>query len=307
MWTRAYFRKTYIPKGFSVKTIKFDNKKGGDQNGECANILYYIENKDEYIEILYHLKTHERGLSYSNQHAGLFDPREMFVYVFFELIGLGSPERHFYYNLIFRENLYTASKDIDKSLINKSWRTFDFDSNDANFINLFKTDDKYMMCFIYIELISKILCLNDINNNLANFGFVRPVLSYKDIRVIDFFIKNELLNVDMLSRFKEPDISYTNKSHLDEETRYLFKIKSDDKISMAKYIFSDILNCDKDFFKRNINAAIERTNSFMDNYGEGLKGRQKEEFDQNQINYEYYIEKVNLNLKIFIDDFVNSD
>jgi hypothetical protein len=146
----------------------------------------------------------------------------LLVYKFFDLIGLGPPERHFYYNIVSRENFYIASKDINESLTNQSWRTFDFDSNEDSFINSFESDNNYMKCLVYMELISKILYLNDVNNNLSNFGLITPVLSYKDIRIIDFYVNDIFLKDDMLERFERPDISLNNKTYLDKESQIFF-------------------------------------------------------------------------------------
>ena len=304
-WTRYYFLAVYKPpKGHSIAKLNFEDKKICHQLGQCMVIQYNIENTNKVSSILFHLKTHERGvLSRRNKHARLFDPRELLVYIYLELIGLGPSERHYYYNLDSKQYVYIASKDINESLINQSWRTFYFDSKDIKFINSFKPDSNYMKCLIYMELIINILYLNDVNNNLGNFGLVRPVLSYKDIRIIDFFISSDFLKDDMLKRFELPDIRLTHKSHFDE-INYLFTIKTEEKISKAKCILSDILNCDKDFFKRNFNAAIEKTNSFMHKYGEGLKDDFKKEFDKNLIDYQDYIEKVNLNFEKFIEKYV---
>jgi hypothetical protein len=89
--------------------------------------------------------------------------------------------------------------------------------------------------------------------------------------------------------------------------KFFFTVNVETKISMANHILTDILNCDKDFFKRNFNDAIEKTNSFMDEYGNGLISGFKEEFEQNQKNYQDYIEKVNLNFEKFIKKYVNSE
>ena len=284
LWTRYYFNRIYVPKGLLVVSINYEKNpiQLGGQLSQRATIQYKIENENRFIKTLYHLKTHERGHSLNNKYARLVDPRELLVYNFFDLIGLGPPERHFYYNIVSRENFYIASKDIDESLTDQSWRTFDFDSNDESFINSFESDNNYMKCLIYMELISKILYLNDVNNNLSNFGFVRPVLSYKDIRIIDFYVYDIFLKEDMLIRFEKADISLTNKTHLDEESKIFFTVDLETKNSMAKYILTDILNCDKDFFKRNFNDAIKKTNSFMDEYGNGLISGIKEEFEQNK-------------------------
>lgn len=67
MWTRVHFRKIYIPEGFSVTKIRFEDKKGGDQEGICMVIQYETKNENEYTQFLYHLKTHERGISRSNK------------------------------------------------------------------------------------------------------------------------------------------------------------------------------------------------------------------------------------------------
>ena len=149
------------------------------------------------------------------------------------------------------------------------------------------------------------LFINDINNNLGNFGLVEPVSSYKDIRIIDFFICNDFLGNDMLDRFESPNISIANKSDLDSKSKqYFFTIKSEDKISMAEYILSDIINSNEDFFYRNLQDAIGKTKLYIDEYEKGLKENEdKVEFEQNIKKYQEYICKVNLNFKNFIEKY----
>lgn len=299
-WSRQYFEEEYLPPGLTFMKIEFGPKQGGEQLGRQASISY-MNQVNKPVLIKYHIKTHERGVSLTNETSeALFDPREMLVYRFLQFSRLGPEEAHFYYNPVFRRDLYIATKDIGGS-----FETFDFQANDASFFSFldkFSQEPNYMRCLIFIEIIRKIFCLSDINNNFGNFGFVTPVESFNCIRIIDFFICNSLVNSDMIKRFEQPNISLKNKKDNDK-TNVFFTVTKDDKIAAAIYIFGDIMKTDQNFFKRNFTKARENTNQFVQDYQKCMKSQPKEDFEKIKSNYEKYSERVQENFERFIKKY----
>lgn len=298
-WSRQYFEVEYLPPGLAFMKIEFGPKQGGEQLGRQATIKY-MNQVNIPVLTKYHIKTHERGVSQNKETSNLFDPREMLVYRFLQFSGLGPEEAHFYYNPIFRGDLYIATKDIGGS-----FKTFDFLANKLSIeslIHKFSQEPNYMRCLIFIEIISKIFCLSDINNNFGNFGFVSPVDSFKCIRLIDFFICDILVDSDMIKRFEEPNISLKNKEDNDK-TNVFFTVTKDNKIAAAVYIFGDIMETEQNFFKQNFTKARENTNQFVEDYEKGMKSQPRKEFEEIKSKYEKYSKKVQENFERFIKKY----
>jgi len=293
MYTRDYLIRYYAQLGFKFHKIKWGKKPDGDQIGATVDFSY--QDESDYVSTSkFYIKTHECGSSSRSRHGDVVDPREIWVYSFLELVGLGA-EVHFYFHQLDRRNVYIASKEV------ACFETFDFACNRSDFIKEFKNDETYTKCLIYVELIGKMLCLNDINNNLGNFGLISPVSSYLDIRLVDFFICSVFIDQDMLEKFKKPDISLSHKEH---DLHVFFKVTKERKSQIAKEILTDLLNRDVNFFKKSCKKASERTSAFLAEYERGIKSNElRNEYDRKCGYYNAYLSKIDENISKFINHF----
>lgn len=305
--------------------IDFKEKREGDQVGIKAVIRYQNEKDDScrITEVKYHIKTHENGRSIHNKYSRLCNPRELFVYEFLKYIDLGPQVVRFYYERDYLKDVYIATKDIDIQDIGdkNSFRTFDFDCNDTDFVNCFTKDEVYIKALVYLELVSKMLCISDINNNLSNFGFVRKVVepskkdsclieSYKSVRIVDFFVCNQLIRKDNIKRFEKKDISLKNKQNTGlnkREIKLFYRVESKRKQKFASEILKDLTSKEKIFFNDSYVKALESTSKFVENYENEMDNYEKNVFASIKTNYENYTQKIKENIEKFMKHYCKDE
>lgn len=325
--TRKYIKTNIgnlIPEDYSLVDIDFKEKREGDQVGIKAIIRYQNEKDDScrITEVKYHIKTHENGRSTNNAYSRLCNPRELFVYEFLKYIDLGPQVVRIYYERDYLKDVYIATKDIDIQDIGdkNSFRTFDFDCNDTDFVNSFTEDEVYIKALVYLELISKMLCINDINNNLSNFGFVRKIKkvdessnkdsclieSYKSVRIVDFFVCNQLIKQDNIKRFEKKDISLKNKKNTGlkkKEINLFYRVESKRKQKFASEILKDLTSKEEYFFYHSYLKALESTSKFVENYENEMDDNEKKTFAFIKANYENYTQKIKENIEKFMKHY----
>jgi len=138
--------------------VSFDPKKDGVQHGLIAHVQIGSQ------ITTYFVKTHSRGQSRGSSSSAQVDTREMIVYKQLELIKVG-PEVFFFYNDFDIRELFIAT-----SSLGPDFKTFEQLTNKAEFKDIFDNNDEYQRGLVLVDLLSKILFINDVSNNPANFG-----------------------------------------------------------------------------------------------------------------------------------------
>ncbi len=224
--TSNYFNNLF---GSKFRSISFESKLEGVQNGCIANIYYELNSK--IVQKKYFVKTHQHHSS-SIYADGIIDSREIFIYIFlskFNRCGyfIGPEEIHYFSNHLNPfDDFYIATKDVE-------FKTFEKLAEMPNFIQMFKIDNNYSNGILLADLISKLFFLSDTTNNPSNFGYTKDL----KLKIVDFQISEDNLEVkDMLSRFLTDNFSLTNKFELQE----YFYMKIDKKKELAENFFKQL-------------------------------------------------------------------
>lgn len=197
----------YFSTLFPNSTIQTDTKDEGVQLGETVFVTLATGKK-----LKYYVKTHSEGrLSSKSSAAKLVAPEELMIYKILQYAGLGC-ESHFFQRS--PEDVYIATLDaahngtfiLFKDIITKKeafgetiWgqlgmikdspRENDFDALEVTFDN--PLSQNFMEQMATLDILTRILRLQDLLNNPDNFGFVWPEGSYPMLRVIDFRVLDE--------------------------------------------------------------------------------------------------------------------
>ncbi|MDR1254710.1 MAG: hypothetical protein LBJ78_01620 [Puniceicoccales bacterium] len=187
----------YFSKKFPDAEIKFSDKNDGRQLGDCIHI---VQSGDS--EIIYHTKTHSRGLcaeldSWDSEEAEHVRLEELFVYKFFQYLGMGPEVHFFWYN---EKDFYIATKDIrctengkigtytyedvksTPQLLGTSY--LEFDSSQESFVK-----QEVVQGLVLIDIISRIFGLEDLITNSGNFFFIADESGQiSGFKIIDFHI-----------------------------------------------------------------------------------------------------------------------
>jgi hypothetical protein len=197
----------YFSSLFPNSTVETDIKKSGVQLGETVSVTLQTGEK-----LKYYVKTHSEGrLSSKSSTAKLVAPEELMVYRILQYAGVGC-ESHFFqsspvdvyiatldatHNGTFRvfkdviteetkygESLWGKLGIMNNSPLENDFNELEFTFNDTlsqNFIHQMAT----------LDILTRILRLQDLLNNPENFGFVWQSDSYPMLRVIDFRVLDE--------------------------------------------------------------------------------------------------------------------
>lgn len=176
--------KEYFTLKYPGAKITILPKQGGDQFGKTVLIK---TNEMDAKNFQYYVKTHQNGLQNKTQGSTTkpVDLKELFVYKFLELSGIGS-EVHFFYDDV--KYFYIATKNegysIDGSL---SFITYAVAQNkDKNFY----TNNQRLVqeSFLLADFYTRLLLLDDVFSQGGNIGFVNYQGKYVDnvFKIIDF-------------------------------------------------------------------------------------------------------------------------
>lgn len=273
--------------------ISFKKKKDGEQTGAIASVTFKTRNN--LIFDTFYIKTHQNGISSQHRISNLLDPREIFVYKFLFLIGIG-PEVHFYFSFTNPNDFYIATKTVDK-IDNKFSTINDLITIDEEFRTSYQTCIKYKESIVYVELLSKMLFLSDIASNSHSYGFIEKFESIEGVKIVDFLIKDEYIEneIDMVQRFIE---SQSCRSH-----PFLFEFEKQFKIETVR----KILNTYGQSFIENLIKAKDFTNEFLNKneYQKWLSRSLSEKDSSTFVNkleiYKEYVDLVSRNIQKFID------
>jgi hypothetical protein len=295
LFTKDFFADIYF--GSKRFNIEFGVKQDGCQDGVTAKVVHVDIDGIARTDFFY-VKTHEGGLSVENKKPKVVQPSELFVYKFLELIGLGA-EVHFFFSLVNICNVYIASKQIDGE-----FATLQTKLNNAEYFNDFTKGFENLNCLIYLELIGKMFFLNDINNNMSNFGILVPTESYQSVRLIDFCISDKFRGMDMLQRFLKKNISLENKQG--DGVDDLYTVTFEEKVRLAKVIMSragekllETLPQAKQMTDDWLKTKYETSNASKQLRKEDLK----KQYKTNCNDYDNYYKQVTSNVKKFIAHF----
>jgi len=197
----------YFSRFFPEATVTTDIKIGGVQLGETVFVTLQTGEK-----LKYYVKTHSEGrLSSKSSAAKLVAPEELMIYRILQYASVGC-ESHFFQRS--PEDVYIATLDAShtgvfnlfKDVIKKE-ETFgetvwgrlgiikdSLKENDFDAIESF-LDDSITQNFIRqmstLDILTRVLRLQDLLNNPENFGFVVQSEQYPVLRVIDFRVLDE--------------------------------------------------------------------------------------------------------------------
>lgn len=176
--------KEYFTLKYPGAKITILPKQGGDQFGKTILIK---TNEADPKNFQYYVKTHQNGLQNKTQGSTTkpVDLKELFVYKFLELSGIGS-EVHFFYDDV--KYFYIATKNegysMDGSL---SFITYAMAQNkDKNFY----TNNQRLVqeSFLLADFYTRLLLLDDVFSQGGNIGFINYQGQYVNngFRIIDF-------------------------------------------------------------------------------------------------------------------------
>ena len=157
-------------------TISFTNKNNGVQSGVICTVKVGPETTRYYV------KTHQDGPTKdSHKSVGPPDVKELFIYQLLHAIGMG-PEVHVIMPIKeSRVTVYIATKEVPITLL-----------NDLNKPGRATVDTTALL---QLDLISRLLCLNDCTTNSTNCGQVgdKPMILDFRIRTRDHYDQHEFL------------------------------------------------------------------------------------------------------------------
>lgn len=192
----------YFSSLFPNSTVETDIKKSGVQLGETVSVTLQTGEK-----LKYYVKTHSEGrLSSKSSAAKLVAPEELMVYRILQYAGVGC-ESHFFqrspvdvyiatldatHNGTFRlfKDVITEETKYGESLwgmlgiINNSPSANDFNELEFSFNDALSQNFIHQMATL--DILTRILRLQDLLNNPENFGFLQRSDSHPILRVIDF-------------------------------------------------------------------------------------------------------------------------
>ncbi len=196
----------YFSTHFPEASITTDIKIGGVQLGETVLVTLPTQAKLKYF-----VKTHSEGrLSSKSSAAKLVSPEELMVYRVLEYAGIGC-ESHFFQRS--PEDVYIATLDAAHTGLFKLFKDIIKDeakygedlwgklgiindspsANDFNALELLLNDSlsqNFILQMATLDILTRILRLQDLLNNPDNFGFIwqsdsNPILRVIDFRVLD--------------------------------------------------------------------------------------------------------------------------
>jgi hypothetical protein len=199
---------------FPNSTVIIGEKHSGVQLGLKATVTL-IDGETRR----YHVKTHSLGrLTSKSSSAQSADPRELMVYKILEHLGLGcetfflqhSPQDFYIATLdgghggsfqTFDKAAGVGGRDIDCVYGSTLWGVLqrnheDASLNDAKTVEAAIESDPIAHNFLEqitaIDLISRILVLHDLLNNIGNFGFFVTAGKLPALKIIDFRIFDDI-------------------------------------------------------------------------------------------------------------------
>jgi hypothetical protein len=265
-----YFRDHF---GSNFVGVEFFEKRGGIQLGKRARITL----KDRQHPIDYYVKTHRGGLLASivtSISAGpkLVDPKELFVYKVFELIGL-TPETHFFFDSA--QEFYIATKDAGFDELLQKRKTFltygslkdaqETQSSYAKMSAIFQpwktapnktleaagelekdlsvAELNIIKGLTTVDVLSRIFLLSDFTTNSDNIGFVLD----RDgdlLRIIDFAVPETMRTYttpDVFIGFLSGNGRHRYDSSTDELVKYILHGRQCfQRIQTAKELMSEL-------------------------------------------------------------------
>ena len=197
----------YFSRLFPEATVTTDIKIGGVQLGETVFVTLQTGEK-----LKYYVKTHSEGrLSSKSSAAKLVAPEELMIYKILQYVGVGC-ESHFFQRS--PEDVYIATLDAAHNgtfrlfkdvitqertfgeilwgqlgIIKNSPRENDFDALELTFDH--PLSQNFIQQMATLDILTRVLRLQDLLNNPDNFGFVWQSDSYPMLRVIDFRVLDE--------------------------------------------------------------------------------------------------------------------
>jgi len=143
----------------------------------------------------YHVKTHSGGrLEENNIIPKIFDPKEIFIYKFLELSGLG-PKNYIFHSDA--KDVYIATLDAAHAYEQGSFQTAQSIAElniSGDIENLLTRDARaqyFAQSIVMTDLLSRLFRLKDLSDNTSNYGFTFLPNQLPLFRILDFRVKNE--------------------------------------------------------------------------------------------------------------------
>jgi hypothetical protein len=307
-----------------IETIDFGFKDIGIQMGNIMTIQYYSTDhsateKPKCHSLKYYLKTHSNGLTKScDISKSSMDFREMLIYKFFQFIKLG-PEVHFFFNQLDCRDFYIATKYLgidyftmpelvlsfkekERKFLNEIYKNdeyYDY-NNDLSFKNKldqftveFKKDNDLIKGLILLDMISKLLNLQDLTTKGENYGFMK-CNSSNQLIIVDFLLQPDVKNQDynVFENFIDSQSDINKTSYIP-----LFQFINENK-DLKKAQARDIISNELKDFGCCINKANDLTLKFIDDNKQKLF--KNDEYETMKAAINIYVRNVLNNF----DDFV---
>lgn len=182
-----YFNELFLQNGKTIKNITFHNKRAGVQIGITMHIDY-SDALGEYRAI-FHIKTHQYGSTTIRSSIEPVDSKELYIYRVLEYTGNG-PKAHFFLNPLSHGGFFIATQDLAFSKLSKRKQFTSFDNVMENYNATPDSDDiqheKARLGLVRLDILSRILRINDTTMNPGNFGFVTIDETREKWKILDF-------------------------------------------------------------------------------------------------------------------------
>lgn len=266
-----YFRDYF---GERFEDIEFFEKPGGIQLGQKARITL----RDSPHTIDYYIKTHRGGLLSPTQSSGSVgprpvDPKELFVYKVFELIGC-APETHFFFGEGGAMDCYIATKDAGFNELTGEQRGFLTYSGLSDHLMTNSLGKKILTIYASwqqnlertlveaemlerdlqiierniikelskVDILARAFLLTDLTTNSGNTGFILDE-ALSELRVIDFVLSDSGTYEipDVFDGFLSGNGKHRYFSSVDNIVRYVLYARHQTKrVQTAKEIIQEL-------------------------------------------------------------------
>lgn len=237
-----HFNQVFSQSKMKIDSLDFTSKLTGAQLGAILE-LNYTNSQGKGCQIKYFIKTDQFGSTSQASRAQAIDPKELLVYKTLELTGYG-PKVHFIVSGGYNKQFYIATQDVGFSKQDDKRKKFmpyselreAFEQKDAAAISL-----EAQKAFSRLDLLSRILTLNDLITNKDNYGRVSYIDHSEKWKIIDFrVIATTSYKVD---RLFDGFTSGNGMLHYTGKIDYLLRKRSlNERLTVAKSVMREMKN-----------------------------------------------------------------
>jgi len=267
-----YFEEIYQDQ--KISEISFCDKTEGEQLGTVLKIT--AQDSLKSYKISYHIKIYQYEGRDECDFIRPLDPKELLVYQILDYIGLGE-EVHFFYDPNSFKSFYIATKDAGyykTSETESSFSTYQgLIEEELYQINPENVDENIIYGLLCIDILARILKLDDLTMNSGNFGFVRKKHRTK-VKILDFCVRKSFVyNQKGLYEEFIAGIGTTNPFYPDKIFEWICMRSPEYKIERAKKFILELKteNHKKKTFLNAVEASWCLVNDILKRYEKDLK------------------------------------